>query len=452
MFESLKERFESVFAGLRGKGKLTEEDVSAALREVRRALLEADVNYKVVKDLVEAIKTRAKGADVLNSITPAQQVATIVYEELVRIMGREVAPLGISPKPPTVYMMVGLQGSGKTTTTVKIAQRMSKSHKPLVVACDLRRPAAVDQLLVLAEKSNVAFYGPGPGESDPLSVARKSFSYAEDHLCDLILLDTAGRLQLDDELMSELEAMKRDGNPFEVLLVVDAMTGQEAVEVAGVFNERLGLTGVVLTKMDGDARGGPALAIKATTGVPIKLAGVGERVEDLEQFDAGRMAQRIMGMGDMAGLMEKLEMSASDGDVEKLAESMKKSRFTMEDMLLHLQQIKKLGPLDKVLEMLPIPGMSKALKGADVDTSRLKYTEAIILSMTRKERLSPEIIKGSRRRRIAEGSGTSVQQVNQVLAQYSQMKNMMKSIGKMGASGGKPFKMKGMMKNLFGGR
>lgn len=455
MFEALKERFESVFSTLKGKGKLTEEDVNLALREVRRALLEADVNYKVVKDLVDAIKTRATGADVLNSITPAQQVATIVYEELINIMGRDAVPLGVSPKPPTVYMMVGLQGSGKTTTTVKIAKRMAKSHKPLVVACDLRRPAAVDQLRVLAEKAGIAFYGPEPGEKDPVSVARKSRAFAEDHLCDLILLDTAGRLQLDDDLMTELETMKRDVPPYEVLLVVDSMTGQEAVEVANVFNERLGLTGVVLTKMDGDARGGPALAIKATTGVPIKLAGMGERVEDLEQFDAGRMAQRIMGMGDMMGLMEKLEMSTSDDDAEKLAESLKKNKFTMEDMLLHLQQIKKLGPLDKVLEMLPIPGGAKALKGANVDVSRLKHTEAIILSMTKKERRSPEIIKGSRRRRIAEGSGTSVQQVNQVLAQYEQMKTMMKSFGKLGKAGklgAKSFKIPGMMKNMFKGQ
>lgn len=449
MFEALKERFESVFSGLRGKGKLTEEDVNAALREVRRALLEADVNFKVVKTLVEAIKVRATGADVLNSITPAQQVATIVYEELIGIMGKEPVPLTISPKPPTVYMMVGLQGSGKTTSTVKIAKRMSKAHKPLVVACDLRRPAAVDQLRVLAEKSGIAFFGPEAGEGDPVAVARKSLAYAADHLCDLILLDTAGRLQLDDELMTELETMKATVPPFEVLLVVDSMTGQEAVEVAETFNGRLGLTGVVLTKMDGDARGGPALAIQATTGVPVKLAGMGERVEDLEQFDAGRMAQRIMGMGDMMGLMEKLEMSTSDDDAEKLAESLKKNKFTMEDMLMHLQQIKKLGPLDKVLEMLPIPGGAKALNGADVDLSRMKYTEAIILSMTKKERKSPEIIKGSRRRRIAEGSGTSVQQVNQVLAQYEQMKDMMKSLGKMGKFGAKSFKLPGAMRNLF---
>ncbi|MDR3279195.1 MAG: signal recognition particle protein [Synergistaceae bacterium] len=452
MFESLKERFDAVFAGLRGKGKLSGEDISAALREVRRALLEADVNYKVVKELVDATAARASGADVLNSITPAQQVATIVYEELVRIMGREPAPLTISPKPPTVYMMVGLQGSGKTTTTVKIARRMSKSHKPLVVACDLRRPAAVDQLRVLASSAGIAFFGPESGESDPSAVAKKSLSYAEDHLCDLIILDTAGRLQLDDELMAELDKMKMVVPPFEVLLVVDSMTGQEAVEVSRVFNERLSLTGVVLTKLDGDARGGPALAIRSATGVPIKLAGMGEHTEDLEQFDASRMASRIMGMGDMAGLMEKLERSASMDEVERMTEGMRKNRFTLEDMLAQLQQVKKLGPLDKILEMLPIPGGAKALKGADLDVSRLKHTEAIIQSMTLKERRSPEIIKGGRRRRIAEGSGTSVQQVNQVLAQYEQMKGMMKSLGKMGKLGPKSFKVSGMMKNMFRGR
>lgn len=449
MFEALKERFENVFSSLKGKGKLTAEDVGEALREVRRALLEADVNFKVVKELVEAIKVRATGADVLNSITPAQQVATIVYEELIRIMGKEPVALAVSPKPPTVYMMVGLQGSGKTTTSVKIAKRMSKSHKPLVVACDLRRPAAVDQLRALAERAGIAFFGPEPGETDPVSVALKSVEYAENHLCTMILLDTAGRLQLDDELMTELETMKSKMSPIETLLVVDSMTGQEAVDVSAVFHQRLTLTGVVLSKMDGDARGGPALAINATTGVPIKLAGMGERVEDIEVFDSSRMAQRIMGMGDMMGLMEKLEQSTTEADADRIAESLKKNKFTMEDMLLHLQQIKKLGPLDKVLEMLPIPGGAKALKGADLDMSRLKYTEAIILSMTKKERRSPEIIKGSRRRRIADGSGTTVQMVNQVLAQYEQMKTMMKSLGKMGKLGSKGLKIPGVMKNLF---
>ncbi|GHV49748.1 signal recognition particle protein [Synergistales bacterium] len=448
MFEALRDRFEKVFSSLKGRGKLTADDVNTALREVRRALLEADVSYKVVKDLVSAISARATGADVLSSITPAQQVATIVYEEMTNIMGKAPSPMIVSPKPPTVYMMVGLQGSGKTTTTVKLAKRMSKSHKPLVVACDLRRPAAVDQLRVLAEKAGIAFFGPERGGSNPVSVARASIAFAENHLCDMILLDTAGRLQLDDDLMVELEEMKGAVPPHEVLLVVDSMTGQESVQVSSVFNERLGLSGVILTKMDGDARGGPALAIKASTGVPIKMVGMGERVEDLDVFDAARVASRIMGMGDMMSLVEKIESAASEEDTEKLAESLKKNKFTMDDMLLQLQQIKKLGPLDKVMEMLPIPGGSKMLKGADMDMSRLKHAEAVIQSMTKKERRSPEIIKGGRRRRIAEGSGTSVQIVNQVLAQYEQMKTMMKSIGKMNP---KSFKIPGKLKNMFKG-
>lgn len=438
MFDSLKERFENIFAGLRGKGKLSAEDINEALREVRRALLEADVNYKVVKDIVEAIKVRATGRDVLDSITPAQLIFTIVYEELVRIMGENPAPLAISPKPPTIYLMAGLQGSGKTTTTVKIAKRMAKGHKPLVVACDLRRPAAVEQLRILAEKAGIAFFGPETGETNPVNVAVKSLSYAENHLCDIIILDTAGRLQMDDELMRELESMKTALLPTEILLVVDSMTGQEAVGVADIFNQRLGLTGLVLTKLDGDARGGPSLAIRASTGVPVKLAGSGEKTDDLEIFDAKRMASRIIGMGDMEGLLEKVQAAADEKDIKRIEESLKKNRFTLEDMLLQLQQIQKMGPLNKVMEMLPIPEAAKALKDAPIEHRRIKQTEAIILSMTAKERRSPDIIKGGRRRRIAEGSGTTVQMVNQVLAQYEQMKTMMKSFSKMG---GKSFKM-----------
>ena len=454
MFDSLKERFENIFAGLRGKGKLTPEDINEALREVRRALLEADVNYKVVKDIVEAIKERATGRTVLDSVTPAQLIFTIVYEELVKIMGEVPVPLTISSKPPTIYMMVGLQGSGKTTTTVKIAKKMTKSHKPLVVACDLRRPAAVDQLKALATKANIAFWGPEPGDTDPVRVASKSRKYAEDHLCDMIILDTAGRLQMDDELMAELETMKAAMPPTEILLVVDSMTGQEAVNVADTFHKRLGLTGVVLTKLDGDARGGPSLAVRASTGVPIKLAGCGEKTEDLEVFDAKRMAQRIIGMGDIEGLLEKVQSATSEADINRMTENLKKNRFTLDDMLLQLQQIQKMGPIEKVLEMLPIPGASKALKNVNIDPKRMKQTEAIILSMTFQERHNPEIIKGSRRRRIAEGSGTSVQMVNQILAQYEQMKTMMKGFGKM-AAGGKGFKMPpqmGGLKGFNGGR
>lgn len=450
MFNSIKDRFENIFSALRSKGKLTEEDISLALREVRRALLEADVNYKVVKDIVEGIRVRVTGQEVLESITPAQLIYTIVYEELIKIMGEKPEPLKFSPKPPTVYIMVGLQGSGKTTTAVKIAKRLSKAHKPLVVACDLKRPAAVEQLRVLAEQAGVPFFGPKEGETNPVKVAVQSKKYAEDHLCDLIILDTAGRLQLDDELMHELESMKESMPPTEVLLVVDSMTGQEAVNVAMVFNERLGLTGVVLTKLDGDARGGPSLAIRASTGVAIKLAGSGEKTEDLEIFDARRIAQRIIGMGDIQGLLEKVQSATDESDLSRIADNLKKNRFTMEDMLTQLQQIQKLGPLNKIFDMLPIPGASKALKNADIDPKRMKQTEAIILSMTIQERRNPDIIKGSRRKRIADGSGTSVQMVNQILAQFNQMKTMMKSFGRMsGKKGG--FKMPPGMGG-FGGR
>lgn len=439
MFDSLKDKFGSIFDGLRSKGRLTEEDINGALREVRRALLEADVSYKVVKDVVEAIRTRAAGRKVAESITPAQLIYTIVYEELIRIMGDAPVPLAVSPKPPTVYMMVGLQGSGKTTTAVKIAKKMTKGHKPLVVACDLRRPAAVEQLRVLAQKAGIEFFGPENGERDPVRVAVRALGHAADHLCDMVILDTAGRLQMDDELMGELESMKAAVPPTELLLVVDSMTGQEAVSVADTFNKRLGLTGVVLTKLDGDARGGPALAVRAAAGVPVKLAGCGEKTEDLEVFDARRMAQRIIGMGDMEGLLEKVQSAANGADIEKMTESLRKNRFTLDDMLMQLKQVRKLGPLDKIFEMLPASaGMNRALRNADIDPRRLTWTEAVILSMTKAERRNPEIIKGSRRRRIAEGSGTSVQLVNQVLAQYEQMKSMMKTFGKMG---GRNFRM-----------
>jgi len=444
MFDALKERLETVFRALRGKGKLSEADISDALREVRRALLEADVHYKVAKDLVEKIRTRCTGADVLESITPAQQVSVVVYEELASLMGEGPTTLTVSPKPPTVYMMVGLQGSGKTTTAAKLAKRLSKGHRPLLVACDLQRPAAVEQLRVLAEQVKVPFFGPGEGRSIPLEVASGAIRYAEEHLADTILLDTAGRLHLDEPLMQELEAIRNAVKPHEILLVVDAMTGQEAVNVASSFHQRLSLTGVILSKLDGDARGGAALAVRAATGVPIKLAGVGEKVEDLEEFDARRMAQRIMGMGDITGLMEKVQAVTDRESIERMSENLRKNRFTMEDLLEQLQQVKKMGPLEKVLEMLPIPGGAKALQGADMDPGRLKRIEAVILSMTPRERRNPEIIKGSRRRRIALGSGTSVQEVNQVLKQYEQMKQIWKTLGSRGRRGG----MAGL-RNLF---
>lgn len=443
MFDALRERFETIFDRLKGRGKLSEADVDVALRDVRRSLLEADVDYKVVKALLEAIRERAVGRDVLESITPGQHVATIVYEELASLMGGDPAPLLISPKPPTVYLMVGLQGGGKTTSTVKLARRLSGSHRPLVVACDLRRPAAIDQLRVLATQSKVAFYGPEQGDRDVLKVVRGSLDYAADHLNDVILLDTAGRLHADEELMDELVAMKSAAPPTEILLVVDAMTGQEAVKVASAFHDKLQITGVILSKLDGDARGGAALAIKKATGVPIKFAGVGEGTDALEVFDAKRMAQRILGMGDVVGLAEKIREMAESGDAEKIAGTLKK-KFTLEDLLVQFEQIEKMGPLEKVLEM--IPGFSR-MKGAadgEVDSGQLKRLKAIIQSMTPAERRNPSIIKGSRRRRIAVGSGTSVQMVNQLLAQYEQMRKLWKQFGKQG----KGFKLP---KGLFGG-
>ena len=333
MFDALKERLERIFSGLRGRGKLTEEDVQQALREVRRALLEADVNYKVVKDLVEKIRVRAVGADVLGSIMPAQQVSAVVYEEIARIMGEGSRGIDISPQPPTLVMMVGLQGGGKTTSSAKLAKKLSKSHKPMLVACDLRRPAAVDQLRVLAGQAGVAFFGPEAGESDVVALSQRALAYAASHLIDVLIFDTAGRLAVDEEMMAELDRMKAALAPHEILLVVDAMSGQEALNVAEAFNNRLGVTGVVLSKLDGDARGGAALAVLAATGVPVKFAGVGEGLDAIEQFDPRRMAERIMGMGDMAGLVEKIKEAATETDIQQMAQSFKKQRFTMDNLL-----------------------------------------------------------------------------------------------------------------------
>ncbi len=444
MFDALRERLEGIFDKLKGKGKLTEADVDAALREVRRALLEADVDYKVVKSLTEVIRARAVGRDVLESITPAQHVIAIVYEELIAMMGAETAPLAIASKPPTIIMMVGLQGSGKTTSTVKLARTLSRGHAPLVVACDLRRPAAVEQLNVLAAQSKVGFYGPENGETRPLVVAEKSIGYASGHLNDVILLDTAGRLHVDEELMNELVLLKEKTHPTEILLVLDSMTGQEAVHVASAFHDRLGVTGLVLTKLDGDARGGAALAVRSVTGAPVKFVGMGEGIDALEVFDAKRMVQRIMGMGDVVGLAEKVQQVTSQDDVDRMSDSMKKNRLTLDDLLLQLEQVEKMGPLEKIIDL--IPGASKLkVNSADLDPKRLKRVKAVIQSMTPGERRNPAIIKGGRRRRIAEGSGTSVQVVNQVLKQYEQMNQLWKQFGKgrKGSSTGRLFGGKG---------
>ena len=442
MFEALREKLESAFSKLRNKGKLSEADVDLALREIRKSLLEADVDFKVVKELVEKIRVRATQLDVLESISAVQHVSTVVYEELISLMGEDVASLTIAPKPPTVILMVGLQGSGKTTTTVKLARRLQNGHNPLVVACDLRRPAAVDQLRVLAEQSKVAFFGPQAGETEVLKVIKGAAAYAESHLNDVILLDTAGRLHVDQNLMDELAAVAKTLPPHETLLVVDAMTGQEAVNVAKSFHSLLNLTGLVLTKLDGDARGGSALAIRAATGVPVKFAGIGEATDALEVFDARRMAGRIMGMGDIQGLLEKVQSVGTD-ETEKLVESLKSKEFTLETLLLQFQQIEKVGPLGKVMEMIPGFSRIKGLNDAEIDNSLINKNKAIIQSMTKAERRNPKIIKGSRRRRIALGSGTSVQMVNQLLAQYEQMKKLYKTF----SSGGKGFNLK----SIFGG-
>lgn len=438
MFDSLKERLESIFSGLRGRGKLTEEDVQQALREIRRALLEADVNYKVVKDLVEKIRVRAVGADVLESIMPARQVSAVVYEEIARIMGEGSRGIDISPQPPTLVMMVGLQGGGKTTSSAKLAKKLSKNHKPMLVACDLRRPAAVDQLRVLAGQAGVAFFGPEAGETDVAALSKRALAYAASHLIDVLIFDTAGRLAVDEEMMAELDRMKAALEPHEILLVVDAMSGQEALNVAEAFNNRLGVTGVVLSKLDGDARGGAALAVLAATGVPVKFAGVGEGLDAIEQFDPRRMAERIMGMGDMAGLVEKIKEAATETDIRQMAQSFKKQRFTMDDLLAQFAQVEKMGPLDKVMEMLPgaVASKMKDLPPEALDDKRLLRMKAIIQSMTKAERRDPAIIKGSRRRRIAEGSGTTVQMVNQLLKQFEQMSELWKRFGKMGKKRG----------------
>ena len=429
MFDSLRERLEGVFKGLRNRGKLTEEDISGAVRDVRRALLEGDVNFRVVRDLVEKIRERALGRNVLDSITPAQQVITIVYEEISALMGGGRSTLAFSSRPPTKYLLVGLQGSGKTTTCVKIAKKISDSHKPLVVACDLRRPAAVEQLRVLARQAGGGFLAPDEGEKDARVIAAMALDHAAQRLYDVILFDTAGRLDIDEDLMDELAALGQAVEPTETLLVVDAMTGQEAVNVASAFHGRIPLTGIVLTKVDGDSRGGASLSVRAVTGVPVKFAGVGERIADLEPFDPERMAQRILGMGDVQGLAEKVRLAAEDGDMDKIAASVGKKKMTMNDMLLQIRQVKKMGPLDKILEMIPGAGNLKGIQNAQMDPARLARVEAVILSMTRQERENPQIIKGSRRRRIALGSGTSVQVVNQVLKQFQQMNIMMKRFG-----------------------
>ena len=441
MFDTLKEKLAGVFSRLSSKGRLSEADIDAALREVRRSLLEADVDFRVAKDLIAKIRERAVTLEVLQSITANERIAAIVYEELISLMGK-AEPLNISPKPPTVILLAGLQGSGKTTTAVKLARYLKNSHSPLVVACDLRRPAAVEQLRVLAESSKIAFFGPEKNNSDVLKVVKGAVKFATDHMNDVIILDTAGRLHVDEELMHELKAITENLPPHEKILVVDSMMGQEAVNVAKSFHELLSLTGLILTKLDGDSRGGSALAIRAVTGVPVKFAGVGENTDALEAFSPERMAGRIMGMGDLQGLAEKVKAAGITEQEIKTPAKLAK-QFTLETFLTQFEQLEKLGPLEKIAGMIPGLDKIKNFSADDVDANALRRNKAIIQSMTPQERRNPKIIKGSRRRRIAQGSGTSVQMVNQLLAQYEQMKKMFKTFSSGSGTGRK-------LRQLFG--
>ncbi|MBQ9594749.1 MAG: signal recognition particle protein [Synergistaceae bacterium] len=443
MFDSLKEKLAAVFSKLGSKGKLSAEDVDNALREVRRSLLEADVDFRVAKDLIAKIRERSTSLEVLESITANERISAIVYEELISTMGKGV-PLIISPKPPTVILMAGLQGSGKTTTTVKLARYLKNSHNPLVVACDLRRPAAVEQLRVLAEAAKVSFYGPESAkDSDVLKVVKNAAKFAESHMNDVIILDTAGRLHIDEELMTELKNIAQVLPPHEKLLVVDSMMGQEAVNSAKSFHELLNLTGLILTKMDGDSRGGSALAIRAVTGVPVKFAGMGENTDALEVFNPERMAGRIMGMGDIQGLVEKVKAAGIVDETAIKSPAKLGREFNLETLLKQFEQLEKLGPLEKIAGMIPGLDKIKNFKADEADSAILRKNKAIIQSMTPEERRNPRVIKGSRRRRIAQGSGTSVQMVNQLLAQYEQMKKLFKSFSGSGGSR--------RLKSLFGG-
>jgi signal recognition particle subunit SRP54 len=429
MFENLTARLQETFRKLRGKGKLSEADVDEALREIRIALLEADVNFKVVRDFVAKVRERAVGSEVAASLTPGQQVIKIVNSELTQLMGGRESKIQYAPKPPTVIMMVGLQGSGKTTTAAKLGYLLKKQgRKPLLVAADTWRPAAIKQLQVLGEKIGVEVFSTHEGD-DAVKVASAGVARGKFLGCDIVLVDTQGRLHVDDELMAELGGMQKAILPHEVLLVVDAMTGQDAVNVASSFDKRLELSGVILTKLDGDARGGAALSTRAVTGKPIKFIGVGERIDALEPFHPDRMASRILGMGDILSLIEKAEATYDQTKAVQLTEKLKTAEFTLEDFQDQLEQMQKMGPLDEILRM--IPGMSR-IKGAGdmkVDEHRLGQVGAIISSMTPEERRNPEVIDGSRRRRIARGSGVKVQDVNVLLRQFNQVKGFLKQFG-----------------------
>ena len=431
MFGGLTEKLANAFKKFRNKGKLTEADVKEGMREVKLALLEADVNFKVVKDFVKAVTERAVGAQVLESLVPAQQIVKIVNEELIRLMGGESPKINISPKPPTVIMMVGLQGAGKTTHAGKIANMYKQKGKsPLLVACDVYRPAAIDQLHIVGESVNIPVFSMG-SKISPVEIAKAGVEHARKNGNDMVLIDTAGRLHIDEELMAELVKIKNATEPAEILLTVDAMTGQDAVNVAKSFNDLLDITGVVMTKMDGDTRGGAALSVKYITGKPIKFIGTGEKLDAIELFHPDRIASRILGMGDILSLIEKAEAAYDEKNAKEMEKKFREQTFSLEDFLDQLHQLKKMGNLDQILGMMP--GVKAgSLKDAQVDEGQMKKIEAIILSMTKEERLRPETINGSRRKRIANGSGTGVEDVNKLLRQFDQMKKLMKQFSKPG--------------------
>ena len=438
-FEGLSDKLGAAFKKLRSKGKLSEADVKDAMREVRLALLEADVNYKVAKDFTAKVVETAVGEKVMESLTPAQMVIKIVNDQLTQLMGGEAAGLANANRPPCVILMCGLQGSGKTTHSAKLAKLLkSKGHRPLLVACDIYRPAAIDQLCVVGEKAGVPVFR--MGTENPVRIAKEAVKHAKDHGNDYVILDTAGRLHIDEQLMDELKNIKSTLEPAEILLVVDAMTGQDAVNVAAAFDEALGITGVILTKLDGDTRGGAALSVRAVTGKPIKFAGMREKLEDLEVFHPSRMASRILGMGDVMSLIEKAEQQITDKEAEELARKLQEDKFDLNDMLDQFRQIQKMGDIKSMLGM--IPGMGKQLKDVDIDPRQFSRTEAIILSMTAAERAKPDLINPSRKRRIAAGCGQRVEDVNRLLKQYNTMRQMMKQLKKMGKKGGKG--MRGM--------
>ncbi|MEW8971806.1 signal recognition particle protein [Mesobacillus jeotgali] len=437
-FEGLADRLQNTMQKIRGKGKVSEADVKEMMREVRLALLEADVNFKVVKDFVKKVTERAVGQEVVKSLTPGQQVIKVVKEELTELMGGEQSKIAAANRPPTVIMMVGLQGAGKTTTTGKLANLLRKKYnrKPLLVAADIYRPAAIKQLETLGKQLSMPVFSLGDQVS-PVEIAKQAIAKAKEDHNDYVLIDTAGRLHVDENLMDELKQIKELSKPDEIFLVVDAMTGQDAVNVAQSFNEQLGLTGVVLTKLDGDTRGGAALSIRAVTNTPIKFVGLGEKLDALEAFHPERMASRILGMGDVLTLIEKAQANVDEEKAKELEKKMRTASFTLDDFLDQLGQVKKMGPLDEILKMMPGANKIKGMNNLQIDEKQISHVEAIIQSMTANEKTHPEIINANRRKRIAKGSGTSIQEVNRLLKQFEDMKKMMKQMTNMQQKGKK---------------